>query len=148
MIDQELLPLAILKADDEGGVDGRTHMQKLVFLMQEESDDAASRLPDIYTYVPYDYGPFARELYDDLDRLKAKEVIEEGPIEMADSTIEYDYRLGEDADEYLRDIPDQKLERTLEIARRIKSGFNDEELPSLINYVYNEYPEYAENSVL
>lgn len=148
MIDRELLPLALLKANDGEEVDGRTRMQKLVFLMQNEFDDAESRLPDTYTYVPYDYGPFARGLYDDLDRLKAKRVIEEDPIEMPDGTIKYDYRLGENAEEYLSNIPDQKFKDALEIAKKIKSDFNDEELPSLIDYVYNNYPDYAENSVL
>jgi len=32
--------------------------------------------------------------------------------------------------------------------RAIKDDFNDVSLQKLIDYVYTEYPEYAENSVL
>jgi len=148
MINRELLPIALLQANDGEKVDGRTRMQKLVFLIQEEFEDADRQLPGTYTYVPYDYGPFARSLYDDLDRLKKESVIEEKKTEMADGTIKYEYELTDQASDYLSQVPKQKLQRTLELAEQIKSDFNDTRLPKLLDYVYSEYPEYAENSVL
>lgn len=148
MIDRELLPLALLRANDGEEIQGRTRMQKLVFLIQEEFEDAEHKLPETYTYVPYDYGPFARDLYDDLDRLKDRGVIEEERVEMADGTYKYNYRLTDQADGYLSNLPQQKFERTQRFAEQIKSEFNDIRLPELLDYVYSKYPQYAENSVL
>lgn len=148
MIDRELLPLALLYAESGEEIQGRTRLQKLVFLTQKEFTRAEDRLPGTYTYVPYDYGPFARDLYDDLDRLKDRKVIVEDPEEMEDGKIKYDYRLGPRADEYLAEIPEERFEAALELAQKIKSRWNSEELPELLDYVYSEYPEYAENSVL
>lgn len=148
MIDRELLPVALLQANGGEEIDGRTRMQKLVFLIQEEFEDADQQLPGTYTYVPYDYGPFARGLYDDLDRLKKEGVIEEKKTEMADGTIKYEYELSDQADNYLSQLPKKKLQRTLELAEQIKSKFNNTRLPELLDYVYSEYPEYAANSVL
>lgn len=148
MIDRELLPLALLYAEGGEEIQGRTRLQKLVFLTQKEFASAEDRLPGTYTYVPYDYGPFARDLYDDLDRLKDRKVIVEDPEMMEDDKIKYDYRLGPQADEYLAEIPEERFEAALELAQKIKSRWNGEELPELLDYVYSEYPEYAENSVL
>ena len=148
MIDRELLPLALLYAEDREEIQGRTRLQKLVFLTQNESAQAEERLPGKYNYVPYDYGPFARDLYDDLDRLKSRKVIVEDPEKMEDGKIKYDYRLGPQADEYLAQVPKEKFEATLELAQKIKSTWNGKELPDLLDYVYSEYPNYAENSVL
>lgn len=148
MIDRELLPLALLQANEYEEIQGRTRMQKLVFLIQEEFEDAERKLPDTYTYVPYDYGPFARELYDDLDRLREQDVIKEVREEMTDGTYKYNYALTDEADDYLSQLPEKELERTRRLAKQIKSEFNHTRLPDLLDYVYSEYPEYAENSVL
>ena len=148
MIDRELLPLALLQANEREEIEGRTRMQKLVFLIQEEFENADSRLPGTYTYIPYDYGPFARELYDDLDRLKERGVITEERVEMSDGTYKYNYRLTDEAEDYISRVQQEKLEKTRQLADQIKSEFNDTRLPDLLDYVYAEYPEYAENSVL
>ncbi len=147
MIERELLPLSLLMANSGEKIEGRTRMQKLVFLMQEEYNQA-DRLPGTYTYVPYDYGPFARDLYDDLDRLEEQGVIEEEREQMADGSYKYNYVLTDKANQYLSRFSEEELETTRRLAEQIKSEFNDTRLPKLLDYVYSEYPEYAENSVL
>lgn len=60
--DQEKLPaeyavLFLLEASDNHAIEGRTRLQKLVFLMQEEWDEHANGpYPfERYEFVPYDY---------------------------------------------------------------------------------------------
>ena len=48
--------------------------------------------------------------------------------------------------EYLN--KDAEMESIVEEAEEIKKRFNQMPLPELIDEVYSEYPEYAENSVL
>ena len=48
-----------------------TSLMKYVFLLQEEGTTGQS----LYHFVPYKYGPFARELYQDLEALAAEGLI-------------------------------------------------------------------------
>lgn len=146
MIDRQLLPLTLLHASEGQDIRGRTRLQKMVFLIQQQFGDT-DELPGEYTYIPYDYGPFAKKLYDDLDFLEERDVITENRVTMDDKVVYY-YSLGPNADEYLSNWSSNEVDRVLNMAEHIKGDFNDEPLPSLLDYVYSEYPEYAENSVL
>jgi uncharacterized protein YwgA len=148
MIDRELIPLALLNAKEGQEIEGRTRLQKMVFLIQQETEDASESLPGTYNYVPYDYGPFARDLYDDLDRLKDKGVIVEEQEEMADGIIKYNYRLGPNAESYFENHPQSKIQEVQTRAEDVKKKFNNKSLAELIDLVYSKYPEYAKNSVL
>lgn len=146
MIDRQLLPLALLQASNDHKIRGRTRLQKMVFLIQEEFD--TDQLPGEYNYIPYDYGPFAKKLYEDLDHLEERGVVKEESETIEDDKVVYFYTLGPNADEYLSNWSQDELEDVLELAETIKDRFNDIPLPDLLDYVYSEYPEYAENSVL
>lgn len=146
MIDRQLLPLALLRASGGQDIRGRTRLQKMVFLIQQQFGDK-EELPGEYSYVPYDYGPFAKKLYDDLDFLEERRVITENRVTMDDKVVYY-YSLGPNAEEYLNNWSSDEVDRVLEMAEHIKNQFNDVPLPNLLDYVYGEYPEYAENSVL
>lgn len=146
MIDRQLLPLALLYANNEQEIQGRTRLQKLVFLIQKEFKD--NRLPGKYNYIPYDYGPFAKKLYEDLDYLKDRGFIKESKKTIEDDKVKYNYTLTPEGRAHLEQQPDQKIDRVLQLAETIKSDFNDLSLPELLDYVYTKYPDYAENSVL
>lgn len=146
MVDRQLLPLALLCASDEQEIRGRTRLQKMVFLIQQQFGDTQD-LPGEYTYIPYDYGPFAKKLYDDLDFLEERDVITENRVTLDDKVVYY-YSLGPNADEYLDNWSSDEIDRILDMAEQIKDQFNDMPLPNLLDYVYSEHPEYAENSVL
>jgi len=61
-------------AGDGEPIEGRTRLQKLVFLMQKRLEEAGEDplQSDDYEFIPYDYGPFSKELYDDLDETIAR----------------------------------------------------------------------------
>lgn len=147
MIDRQLLPLALLYANDGQQIQGRTRMQKLVFLVQKEFDDT-SALPGEYNYIPYDYGPFAKKLYADLDYLKDRGYIRESTETIEDGKVQYNYQLTPEGREHIEQQPENKVNQILDLAEPIKQDFNRVSLPKLLDYVYSKYPDYAENSVL
>lgn len=141
----KLLPLAILRAAPDETVEGITRFQKLVFLAQNEHEGATP-----YDFEPADYGPFSRELYDDLDLLDARGFV--------DCRVE-ETKLGNEKQVY--ELTD-KGRRAVERAREEGEGFpidddgitetlseyGDMSLWELLEYVYDEYPSLARNSEL
>ena len=63
---RECVLVAIVAAAGDDGLD-RAQLQKSVFLVGEEFD---GRLPaNFYQFRPYMYGPFAQDVYSDIERL-------------------------------------------------------------------------------
>lgn len=146
---RHLLPLVLLGVGDEAPVEGRTRLQKLMFLIQQRLEDQGGAIKWGYSFEPYDYGPFAKALYDDLDELQRRSLVKERERCLDDDVIQYDYVLTKDGGEYVREKLDNSHFDSLTItAESVKDEFNDMPLQQLIDYVYTEYPEYAENSVL
>lgn len=146
---RQLLPLVLLGAEDEEPVEGRTRLQKLMFLIQKRMEEQGDPLDWGYPFRAYDYGPFAKELYDDLDQLRRRGFVEERERQLDDDVIQYDYVLTPKGREFVRkELEGRRPDGLAETAEAIKDDFNDVPLQQLIDYVYTEYPEYAENSVL
>jgi len=141
------LPLSLLAAIGDSSIEGRTRLQKLLFLIQKRAEsDSESGIEQGYEFIAYDYGPFSKEIYDDIERLSRRGLIKEDPKKLDDGVIKYDYKLTEKGEAIaaerglLDDLP--------EIFNEVIAEFGDEELDEIIDHVYSEYPEYAENSVL
>lgn len=146
---RQLLPLVLLGAEDEEPVEGRTRLQKLMFLIQKRMEEQGDPLDWAYPFRAYDYGPFAKELYDDLDRLRRRGLVEERERHLDDDVIQYDYVLTPKGREFVREeLEGRRPDGLAKTAEAIKHDFNDVPLQQLIDYVYTEFPEYAENSVL
>lgn len=147
---RKLLPLALMYVNDKEPIEGRTRLQKMVFLMQQELAER-SQSPvqsDKYEFVPYDYGPFSKELYDDLDSMIAQDFIEDAEEELGQGKIKYDYYIeSEGADFVQAQEKSDNARMILELARKIKDEYNNMRLSDLIDEVYSKYPEYAKNSV-
>ena len=142
-----LLPLALLAADDEQPIEGRTRLQKLLFLAQKHLEEQGEEPENSYEFVAYDYGPFSKEIYDDVDELEHRGLIEETPKEMDDGVIAYDFKLTEKGHQFIEENSLAESE-VLEALEKQKQEYWDTELQELIDDVYTEYPEYAEESVL
>lgn len=147
---RKILPMALLDASDAGQIEGRTRLQKLVFLMEQELDEVptASLDDSDYNFIPYDYGPFSKELYDDLDSLEEAGLIEVEEEPMADGKLKYVYHLTEKGQSWVQNqLTDSSADKAHSLAEGLASEYNDMLLSDLIDEVYAEYPEYAENSV-
>lgn len=143
MDSREQLVMNLLAADDRQVIDGRTRLQKLVFLAQKESQQD---LPSEYNFDPYDYGPFSAQLLHDLDDLKQKRWVDEA-IEPLPNGKKYRYELTPLGKEQLDDGTEE-ADKIQEAAEDIVGTFNDMPISRLLEHVYNKYPKYAENSVI
>jgi uncharacterized protein YwgA len=148
---RKMLPLALLYADKEHQIDGRTRFQKLIFLMQMEGNLNDLAPTDTYRFEPYDYGPFSSTLYDDLDIHIERGLIDDSKEELdeEDDIVKYEYQLEPEGQEFIEEeLSEGELERIVNEAKRIVREYGDMPLPELIDLVYSKYPDYAENSVL
>lgn len=142
MIDSRLLPLAVINANDEA-VEGITRLQKLVFKAQHEVLDSEE-----YEFEAHDYGPFSKELYNDVDNL-----VEDGYIrcefeETPNGNIKKTYAIEEEGKRILNRFRDRDLERKLDGLVELKERDNPKPILELLSEIYSEYPEMAENSKL
>lgn len=101
----------------------------------------------MYDFIAYDYGPFAKEIYQDIDSFKRRDLIEESPEILDDGVVTYHFTLTEKGKEFVSSTDFQNDELLAELENK-KKKYADKDLENLVEYVYSEYPEYAENSVL
>jgi type I restriction enzyme S subunit len=117
-----------------------TALMKYAFLLQMEGNGGRRRL---YHFVPYHYGPFAKELYTDLQALQQEGLVrvdndseeDKTKITMVDSTR---------ADKALAALPDDLKED----AAAIIETYGDLGHNALLKAVYEKYPAYAKKSRL
>ena len=147
---RKLLPIALMYVNDQEPIEGRTRLQKMVFLMQQRLNERSLTPLNSrdYEFIPYDYGPFSKELYDDLDTLITREFVKDAEEEFAPGKLKYEYYIGPDGSGFVEDQQtSEDAQVILDLAREIKTEYNDVRLSDLIDDVYSEYPEYAENSI-
>jgi len=118
----------------------------MAFLLQQRAPDWD--IPE-YQFEAYDYGPFSKSLYDDLDNLIVRGLVEENREEFDQEKVLYEYNLTEKGERVVGLISDdQEFEALVSHADQIKSQFNRMELAEVLDFVYTEYPQFTENSVL
>jgi uncharacterized protein YwgA len=148
---KRLLPLALAYAGDKTPIDGRTRLQKMVFVMQQELGESDQLREDQgYEFFAYDYGPFSKELAEAIDQMIEAGLLSEEEVEYDDEgNVKYLYELRPEGQDIVeKELGQESVRDVFKQAQRIKQRFNDElSLPEVIDEVYAEYPEYAENSV-
>jgi uncharacterized protein YwgA len=166
-----------VKGEKNDPVIGRTRLTKMIFLFEKEIKNDFFK--DIYIqefdFEPYNFGPYSKELFDDLKFFLAIGLIwtEETsiPISSAEKN-EYEYGLDDgltDEDTEESDIENHELRYFLsdngikyvednvwklfsnkqkESLIDFKKKINTISLDSLLRYVYSNYKDYAEKSVI
>ena len=115
-------------------------VQKTLFKFSKESDAPSS---ETYEFEPYNWGPCSFEIYDDL-----RSLIQEGFIEAIPSGRGWDvYQAtdhGNNKQQELRKSANKSLIKQIDQARDyvVSRSF-----ATLLEDVYEEYPDYAVNSV-
>ncbi len=159
------------------GVQGRTRLQKLVFVFRKEvySEFRFSRIiPEdaLPQFEPWHFGPFSKQVYTDIDFFRAIGFISAQPSEEPpgpEEAEEYAYwQQAEDVSdeedvEYLgellclsqagQDFVEARLWPELDDAQKdglskFKSKFAEAPLHSILQYVYSKYPEQTEKSTI
>ncbi|MEA3254700.1 MAG: hypothetical protein U9Q22_02575 [Candidatus Altiarchaeota archaeon] len=119
--------------DSVGSVKGRTKLQKLIFLGQEEAG-----LHNLFSYRPYHYGPYSQELTGLIDELKLGGYVEE-KCRVSDDFIEYEYNITPKGREQLSSLEKQhRNEISSKTIRKIKK-LNKQSRNEIISYVYRKY---------
>lgn len=147
---KRLLPLSLLYEADNHQIQGRTRMQKLVFLTQQRLGEEDLQP---YRYIAYDYGPFSKDLLDALEEYDERGLIDRRTERTWDGSEKYIYQLTfegrQNFKQNLEESEDcERIERIRTTAGEVVGDFNKMSISKLLDYVYDEYPAYAENSVL
>lgn len=167
--------------DPNEPITGRTKLTKMMFLFEKEiypqffKESLQINLPD---FSPYFFGPFSKQLFEDLAFFESIGMIEtkETKIPLSDvdkiendsvfdSEIEGDireisfesekekyelkYKLTKCGQKYIEsEIWDNYSKKQKEVLKIFKAQINRISLDSLLKYVYNKYPETTKNSII
>jgi uncharacterized protein YwgA len=156
---------------------GRTRLTKMVFLFEKEIkreffSDIDISLPK---FDSYNFGPFSKELFDDLSFfvsigfIHTEETsipisnVEKKEIEMAldddwedagfeeseQESVELRYSLSQQGLKYVvENIWGMLSDIQKENLKKFKQQINTISLDSLLRYVYNKYPDYTDKSII
>lgn len=148
---KRFIPLALTYLDEEEPIEGRTRLQKMVFVVQQELMESGHLREDqLYEFFAYDYGPFSKELAESVDQMIEDGLLDEKEVVYDDEgNVKYIYEIEPDGREVVKKESSlDDIDTIVQKARQIKQRFNDNlSLPEVIDEVYAEYPEYAEESV-
>ena len=125
-----------------GKIEGATRLQKGLFMVKMEVPNSVPA-----EFEPSDYGPFSREIANEIGRLKEAGLIDEEKGAMGDEAQARVFKLTEEgwreAKEALEDL--KKREDWNDIKRYFDMAVKDP-LMRLLVIVYNWYPEYSKVS--
>lgn len=138
MLEEILLPLLLCQF--QGKLHGKTRLQKLTFIIQDEA--SAEGVPSShFSYELYHYGPYSSELSAAIDNLKNEGFLSES-VEMTPSGYtRYEYSLTDRGRKMLHDAKEKKLipQELEEIVVRITSTFGEVPLADLVDEAYRRY---------
>jgi uncharacterized protein YwgA len=158
-------------------ITGRTKLTKMVFLFDKEiKKDFFNNIQlNLPGFLPYHFGPFSKELFDDLNFfisigfILTEETtiplsnVEKQEIAMAvdddwanagfedteQDSVELMYKLSPHGESYVKDkVWDLFSEFQKRILIDFKKQINAISLDSLLRYVYNKYPDYTGKSII
>lgn len=154
-------------------INGRTRLTKMIFLFQKEwfptfKKNVHIQEKELYNFFPWNYGPFSKEVYDDISffclrnfiskKSSEEETTPEAALEW--STYIDDAEDPDDAVEYVEEsfcLEDKGKKFTEEMYRslsndqkfileKFKSETQKTSLRALLKYVYSKYPDYITKS--
>src|SRR3989344_5135592 len=130
LFNREKILLKVIDELDKKGVHSRTAIVKIPFLLRYEYF-IDQYINGFYSFFPYKFGPFSRQLYGDLRHLKGLGFLDKSET----SLTEYGKR-------YLKDNKIGFTDHIHHLVERFK-GKDD-----LIKYIYNKCPQFTVNSEL
>ena len=136
----EYLLLLIGLAARNGILKSRVRLMKLAFLAQMEAPKAIESLVEkSYEFVKYLYGPFAMELFKDLDELKKSGLIEEEDEPLGPGFVRKIFIITGKGNEKLREILETVDPEVLNQLKTVINRHARKEVEELLNYVYKNY---------
>jgi len=156
---------------------GRTRLIKMLFLFKNEvwkKFKSNTQLSDenMYSFFPWNYGPFSSEVYDDVTffnlrgfveiNLTSQEAIVESVEEWNFYQEQYgqddsagiqeyqeeEFRLTDKGSAFTKELYDSLSSNQKEILKEFKSRITSMPLRALLRYVYKQYDDFTSNSVI
>ena len=154
---------------------GRTRLVKMIFLFKEEFWQEFKKGTDLsddkfYQFIPWNYGPFSKEIYEDLtffslnDFIALKPSNEETLIESAEELNHFNENSGLDLDTNVTEYQDEEIKLTpsgVSFTKELYDGLSPTQrttlkkfkgklvqmqLRAILFYVYKQYPNQITNS--
>lgn len=145
----------------ENRIEGITRLEKMVFLLEHESD-LAELLAEQAEFKSHNFGPFSSKVYQAVDILAAAGILSDSmkSSDSADDSWEKQEVIGFDQDpystrdfdltdrgkRYYRALIDELPEGTESELAKLKGRFGSLPLRQLIRYVYQKYPQFTDKS--
>ena len=107
--------LSIFNSLGSNKIEGRTRLQKMVYILKEKE-----KIPFSFKYKPYFYGPYSEELYETIQDLVALNLLKEEIEPKGNGVYQYDYVLTEPGKQYAEKISKLLEKETPEIEEKIK----------------------------
>jgi hypothetical protein len=151
-------------ARDQGRIDGITRLEKLLFLLEKETE-ASKWLKEGANFRSDNFGPFSAKAYQEIENLTTYGLINDSATlsESVEDTWESEHIIGEEAsDPYatrnleltekgrryyealLAELPPEAESVVGELKRR----FGAIPLRRLIRYVYQRHPDFTDKSII
>ena len=133
--------LAVLNASELKQL-SPVQIQKLMFLLSEKAKSLVSR-SNFYEFEPHNYGPFSKQVYDDLLVLQISGNVRLIPESPSSAYRKYELTsAGEDFAESL--ITDDKVTAYLS---SLVSWVENKSFSDLLRSIYQLFPSYKKNSI-
>lgn len=140
--------LLLLDSMSNKVIDGRTRLEKLVFVAQKKLiEEMKWRITtQTYNFRAFNYGPFSEEVLDDIASLELLKLVKVEGGETSSQT----YHITEKGVEIVKKITSENRVSALFIneIRKIANGLGKMPLNKLIELVYKEYPDYTTKSLI
>jgi uncharacterized protein YwgA len=121
---------------------GRTRLQKELFLIQKRLMKGS--LSVSFPFRPFKYGPFCKEVYDDVQYLKREGLLAEEKCYVPGKGVYVDFKLTEKGQsEATRLASTEEGEKLLKVAATVKKEFNQMGVADLVVFTHKEYPGYV-----
>lgn len=144
MITPEQATLLGILNHAETPLNTKQRLQKYVFLLDEDLGDKYS----LYTWNPYEYGPYSEQLEQDIEDLDDKGFVSIKTQQTLGGDTRYNYRLtrnGRDALEDVLGLGDDFSEM-MEHVEHLIAEHGDTPISNIICTVLADYPEYRNNA--
>jgi DNA-binding PadR family transcriptional regulator len=117
-------------------------VMKGMFLFSKEGPGVVR---DLYSFTPYDYGPFDTQVYRDLDTLEVQGFVRVEPIQ---GTSRHVFRLTAKGEQRMVQLLGEAPGAAVDVLGDIKKLVTSRSFLDLLRYVYEKYPAYASQSVV
>lgn len=127
--------------EKRGCIRGKTRLQKLLFLVQQEVKNRGYKIK--YAFRPYLYGPYSRGLYTDVEWLKINDLVEVKTTFDEKIGLITDFAITEKGKKKLINVMDSNIYETItQTVKTVIEKYNQMNVAELVEFVHGEFPDY------